>query len=162
MIPGVIADCVPGLHNLPNKLWVPLCGLANHEERRAGLMPLQDLEQAGRELGMRPVVKRERSNWISGRNMGNGSHELSRRDRERFAKNPDAVLHVDALLPLLNLLQRSDPNICDLYGSRQTERIDHHCDYILRLREALRVIGFAFSLVNSRLHGTGSAPEKHA
>src|SRR3989304_4884568 len=60
MIPRMIADSVLRLGGTPHQVGVALCRCADHEEGRLCLMLVQNIEQAGRKLGMRPIVKCKR------------------------------------------------------------------------------------------------------
>jgi len=110
VIPGMIANRMSPLGDLPHEFRVPLSGLADHEKGRACLIPLQEVEQPGRILGMRPIIKRERGDRVPGSHAGNGSRHIVpnavcflHHSSERFEQNPDTVSygHVPSSLPTM-------------------------------------------------------------
>lgn len=96
MIPGMIADRMPSLCDPPHKVWVLLCGLADHEEGRVCLMPFQNVKKARCEFGMWPVVKGESGDGVLCRDVGNGARHSPRDGTERSVYRPDATTHPHA------------------------------------------------------------------
>ncbi len=91
---------MPSLRDSAHELRVISRSQADHEEGRACLMPLEDVEKPRGEFGMRPIVKRESSDRIPCRNMRDASHYVPASGCKQFARNPDQIMHLYALSSL--------------------------------------------------------------
>ena len=84
MVPGVIAERVPGRGHPLDQLRMPAGALPHHEERGLGAIALQEVEQRRRVLRMGAVVE------------GQGDRRLGRRDADNGAQR-EGALREDAL-----------------------------------------------------------------
>jgi hypothetical protein len=73
----MIPDGVPGLGHLPDQFWVLLGKLTNHEEGCVRLMSFKNLEKAGSELRVGPIIKRQGGNRLGCQDVGNGSRHVA-------------------------------------------------------------------------------------
>jgi hypothetical protein len=76
MIPGVVADGMPGLGNLPYDIGMFFCVLANHEKGRVRLMSRQNVEKTRRPPRVWAIIECEGSDRASGPDVGYRPHQV--------------------------------------------------------------------------------------
>jgi hypothetical protein len=88
---GVQGDLVPLGDDLPGERGMRVDALAEHEERRPGPSPSEDVEHDGGALGVGPVVEGERHERLGGGGGDDRSEEGLGQRRERRAHHPSIV-----------------------------------------------------------------------